>query len=84
MLYMSNDKKRVFKTEQECCEYEHWLEQERIKNEKFEAEKKDKLRLINRKYNELQNLIYEFEKDYSVRNKPYFAPAYELMDILCG
>lgn len=31
MLYMSNDRKGIFKTEQECLEYEQNVEQERIK-----------------------------------------------------
>lgn len=39
MLYMSNDRKGIFKTEQECYEYE-----QRIKREKENEEKLEKKR----------------------------------------
>lgn len=82
MLYMSNDKKRIFDTERECFEYEQQIEQERIKNERSEAEKREKITIINKKYKELQKLISEYENEYGVRQKPYFAPAYELVNML--
>lgn len=88
MLYMSDDRKRVFYTEQECCDYESLqkkgLEEERIKKEKLEMERKDRLNVINKKYEELQNLLFEYEKDYGVRQRPYVAPFYEILDMLCG
>ena len=47
---MSNDRKGIFKTEQECLEYEHRIEQERVKNEKLEIERQSRLNSINKKY----------------------------------
>lgn len=84
MLYMSNDRKMVFENEQECCEYEQQIEQERINREKIEIEKHVKLEVINKKYEELQKLISEYSKSYGVKQKPYFAPFYELLDMLYG
>lgn len=81
MRYISDDGK-VFNTEHECCEYERKMKNERINREKLEIEKQDKIRAINKKYEELQNLISEFNKDYGVRQEPYFAPFYELMEML--
>lgn len=83
MLYMSNDKKRIFDTEQECSEYERQIERERVKNEKLEMERQNRLDVINKKYEELQKLVSEFERDYRVRQRTYFAPICELMDMLC-
>ena len=37
MLYMSNDRKHVFDTEQECCEYE-----QKVKKEKADREQREK------------------------------------------
>lgn len=82
MRYISDDGK-VFNTEQECCEHEQQIRQKREKQEKFEVERKNKLNVINEKYNELQELISEFEKEYGVRQRPYFVPIYELMNMLC-
>lgn len=83
MRYISDDNK-VFNTEQECLEYEQNLKNERLKREALEKKRKDRLDVINNKYQELQSLISEFEKDYGVRQKPHFAPVYELMNMLCG
>lgn len=86
MRYLSDDG-NVFNTEQECCEYENNLrhiEEERIKKEKLEEERTSRLSIINKKYEELQNLISEYEKDYDVKQKTYFAPVYELINMLCG
>ncbi len=84
MLYMSNDRKQVFKTEQECCEYEQRIETERIKREQLEIERQNRLNIINKKYEELQALLSEYEKDYGVKQRPYIAPFYELLDMLCS
>lgn len=83
MRYISDDG-NVFNTEQECCEYERRIEKQRIEREKLEKERKDRLAAINKKYGELQNLLSEFEKDYGVRQRPYVAPFYEILDMLCG
>lgn len=83
MRYISDDGK-VFNTEQECCEYERRVENQRVKNERKERERKDKLAAINKKYEELQNLLSDFEKDYGVRQMPYVAPFYEILDMLCN
>lgn len=82
MRYISDDNK-VFNTEQECCEYENQIRQNKENEEKLRAEKQKKLNIINRKYEELQNLLSEFEKDYGVRQRPYVAPFYEILDMLC-
>lgn len=82
MLYMSDDKKKVFRTEQECYEYEQKINQEKLNKEKLEEEKKSKLDAINKKYDELQELVLNFTKEYGIRQAPYFAPIYELMNML--
>lgn len=51
--------------------------------EKLEEERQKRISEINKKYDELQKLIFEFEKDFIVRQKPYFAPVNELMNMLC-
>lgn len=83
MRYISEDGK-VFNTEQECCEYERAIESKRHKREQLEKERQDRLSAINKKYEELNDLISEYEKDYGVRQRPYMAPFYEIMDMLCG
>lgn len=83
MKYISDDGK-VFETEQECCEYEQYIENQKVKRKQLEKECKDRLTAINKKYEELQNLLSEFEKDYGVRQRPYVAPFYEILDMLCG
>ena len=83
MRYISDDGK-VFNTEQECCEYEQNVENQRVERERLEKERQDRLSTINKKYEELQNLLSEYEKDYGVRQKPYVAPFYEILDMLCG
>lgn len=82
MLYMSNDRKKVFKTEQECIEYERRIEEERTKQEKLEMERRNRLESINKKYEELQILLSEYGKDYGIRQIPYIAPFYELLDMM--
>lgn len=90
MRYISDDG-NVFNTEQECYEYERHIEKQKIERERLEKERKDRLSAINKKYDELQNLLSEFEnllsefeKDYGVRQRPYVAPFYEILDMLCG
>lgn len=60
MRYISDDGK-FFNTEQECCEYEQQIMNEKIKREKLKEERQHRLDMINKKYKELQQLIYEYE-----------------------
>lgn len=83
MRYISDDGK-VFNTEQECCEYERGIEVEKVKREKLEKERQSRLDTINKRYKELQTLLSEYEKEYGVRQRPYVAPFYEILDMLCG
>ena len=83
MRYMSDDGK-VFNTEQECCEYEQQIEAERVKREQLERGRQNRLDVINKKYEELQKLLSEYEKDFGVKQRPYVAPFYEILDMLCG
>ena len=50
--------------------------------ERLEEERRKRVDEINKKYEELQKLIFEYEKDFMVRQKPYFAPVNELMNML--
>lgn len=83
MRYKSDDGK-VFNTEQECCEHEQQIENQRAKREQLKKERQNRLTTINEKYEELQKLISEYERDYGVRQRPYIAPFYEILDMLCG
>lgn len=83
MKYISDDGK-VFNTAQECSEYEQRVENQRVKRKQLEKERQDRLSVINKKYDELNNLLSEYEKDYGVRRRPYVAPFYEILDMLCG
>lgn len=79
MKYISEDGK-VFNTEQECCEYEQKVEKERIKREKLEMERQNRLDSINRKYEDLQKEMSEYEKTYNVSlifHKPLINLFYE-------
>lgn len=58
MRYISDDGK-VFNTEQECCEYEQQIVNE--KRKKLKEERQHRLDAINKKYEELKQLIYEYE-----------------------
>jgi len=88
MRYISEVDNKVFNTEQECLEHENFerkrLEEERIRKEELETERKKILEAINVKYEELQELFSEYEEKFYISQKPYFAPVYELMDMLCG
>lgn len=77
MLYMSNDRKGIFKTEQECLEYEQKVEQERIKKEKLEKERQDRLDSISKKYKDLQKDISEYKKDYGDTEVDYYISSFE-------
>lgn len=68
MKYISDDGK-IFDTEEECCDYEQRIETEKVKREKLEAERKNRLDAINKKYEELQILLSDYEKDYRVIQK---------------
>ena len=81
MRYISEDGK-VFNTEQECLEHEKRMEKERMQNEILRKKRKNRLNIINQKYDELQKLIYEYGKDYGTEQEIYFAPFYELARIL--
>lgn len=83
MRYISDDGK-VFNTEQECCEHERQVENQIAKREQLEKERQERLKSINKKYEELQNLFSEYEKDYGVRQRLYIAPFCEILDMLCG
>ena len=84
MRYISDDGRRVFNTPQECCEYEQHVENQKNKREQLEKERKERRNAINEKYTELQELLSEYEKDYGLKQKLYFAPIYEFLDMLCG
>lgn len=81
MRYISDDGK-VFNTEQECCEHEKKLEQERVKKEKLEMDRQNRLDSINKKYEDLQKDIFEYRKDYNTRLEGYFTPFHELLEML--
>lgn len=78
MLYMSNDRKRVFDTEQECCEYEH-----RIQKEKANKEQREKLQKIENTYEELEKLVLEYGQLYGFQKEVYFIPSCSFIDALC-
>lgn len=80
MRYISDDGK-VFNTEQECCKYEQQIEKDRQRKEKLEMERQNRLDTINKKYEELQKLLSEYERDYVIKQRPYVAPFYKSMDI---
>lgn len=82
MLYMSDDLKGIFRTEQECLEYEKRVKQEIVKKEKLEMERQSRLNSINKKYEDLQKEIAEYRKDYGVRMEGYFSPFQELINML--
>lgn len=81
MRYISDDGK-VFNTERQCCEYEHKIEQERVRKEKLEIERQNRLDSINKKYEDLQKEISEYRKDYGTMLEGYFTPYWELINML--
>ena len=50
----------------------------------MEKERQERLEVIGKKYEELHNLLSEYEKDYGVRKKPYVTSFYEFLNMLCG
>lgn len=58
------------------------MEQERIKKEKLEMERQNRLDSISKKYEDLQKEIAKYKSDYGVKQILYFAPIYELMGML--
>ncbi len=88
MRYISEVDNKVFNSEQECLAHENCerkrLEEERVRKEELELERRTRLEAINKKYGELQELISEYEKDFQVSQRPYFAPVFELINMLCG
>lgn len=84
MLYMSNDRKGIFKTEQECLKYEQNVEQERIKKEKLEMERQMRLDSISKKYEDLQEAISAYKKDYGDTKINYVSPFEEFARLVLG
>lgn len=84
MRYVSDDGK-VFNTEMECLEHEKVekkrIEEERIRKEKIEAERINRLNAIKERYQELQKLLYEYGKDYNMKNELHFMPFYEIINM---
>ncbi len=84
MRYISDDGK-VFNTEQECCEHEQRLnkikEDERIKKEKLESERKDLMSQICQKRKELRELTQTYYDKFDVTIGEYL-PFGELLKIL--
>lgn len=78
MLYMSNDRKHVFDTEQECYEYE-----QKVKKEKANREQREKLQKIKSAYEELEKLVLEYGQLYGFQNEVYFIPSCSFIDALC-
>lgn len=82
---MSDDRKVVFKTEQECLEYERNMEQERIKKEKIELERQNRINSISKKYEDLQKDISEYKKDYGNTGINYYlSPVEEFARLVLG
>lgn len=82
MLYMSNDKKKIFDTERECYEYEQCIKKEKENEIKLERERRSRLNSINKKCEDLQRDIAEYKKDYGTRLEGYFTPFHELLNML--
>lgn len=82
MRYISDDGK-VFNTEEECCEYEQKNEKERLRKEQLEKERQNRLETINKKYEELQELISGYKRDYETKLEGYFT-FQDLVHMLCG
>ncbi len=85
MRYISEDGK-VFNTEQDCLEHENSvkkrIEEERIKKEQTEIERKKLLKEVNNLYSTLEEKVREYEKKYGSRQKVYFAPFNDILDML--
>lgn len=73
MRYISDDGK-IFNTEQECCEYEQKLKEERIKKEELQKKQKERYDCIRKHHKELMDEIHSYENDYKscVFSKSYY------------
>ena len=84
MRYISDDNK-VFNTEQECCEHEQEVKrlqnEERIKRENLESERKKMLDEICQKRKELRKLTESYQNKFGVIIGEYI-PFGELLKIL--
>lgn len=85
MRYISDDGK-VFNIEQECLEHENSevrrVEEERIKKEQFEAERRKLLKEVQDLYSTLKGKVQEYDKKYGFHQKVYFTPLYDIMNML--
>lgn len=86
MRYISDDGK-VFNTEQECLEHENYekrkAEEELLKKEQFEAERKQLLKEINDEYKVLQEKLREYAEKTDMKQRFSFVPFYDIVDMLC-
>ena len=84
MKYISDDG-RVFDTEQECCKHEQQIrkakEDERIKKEKLESERKTLMNQICQKRKELSELTQTYYDKFGVTMGEYL-PFGEFVKIL--
>ena len=84
MKYISDDGK-VFSTEQECCEHEQQVEklkeEERIKRENLESERKKMMDEICQKRKELRKLTESYQNKFGVIIGEYL-PISEFLKIL--
>lgn len=86
MRYISDDGK-IFNTEHECCGYEQKIkkakEDEKIKEEKLEFERKNMMNQICQKRKELIDLTKTYESKFGVTIEEYL-PFGEFLKILYG
>lgn len=73
MRYISDDGK-VFNTEQECCEYEQKIKQEKIAKEEQQKKRQERYDNIRKHHKELMDEIHSFEDDYNYHmfSKDYY------------
>lgn len=64
MLYMSNDRKYLFRTEQECYEYEEKIKQDILKKEELKKRQKERYENIIKHLGEVMNEMQDYERDY--------------------
>ncbi len=87
MKYVSDDGK-IFATERECVHYEDTVRravEERALKQKLAAEREARVKAISKKYNELQELMTAFGKDYDLKDTNIcFTPFYEIAAVLLG
>lgn len=83
MRYISDDG-RVFNTEKECYEYEKHIQDEEDKRIKLEEQRRSELDEINRKYDELHDLISNYKQKYGDIKINYVSPFSEFARLLLG